>query len=221
MKKVLCMAVVLVLMGLSVAVSAGEVFVLRNGVTFGDTMDQVRAKETLPFKTLSEENTTNLETEDGVVAGFDNVSLHYRFSDDGKLQGVTWNFEEYSSVDSIDSDYEKLYTAIVKKYGAALGFTNGKVHLVNGNAIVAAYTMVYLYESWLDGIGDIRDYDEWVVDCEDDKNTKIEIVAYYYGTSYADRNFHMKISYDQFTDADLDSELKNKQDSQQAIDDDI
>lgn len=213
----------LVLLALNAAVSAGEIFVLRNGVTFGETREQVQAKETLAFQAPEKEGQTYLITEEGVVAGFDGVNIRYNFSDDGGLQEVIWYFTNYTSsgLDSLDNDYENLYAAFVRKYGAPLGNKDGEVFLVSGSAIRIADGSANLFKAFADGVGDIRDYDEWVVDCEDDKNTKIELASYYGGVTFEESFFSILISYDQFTDADLAKEVQDQQDSQQAIDDDI
>lgn len=229
-RKVICVATGLLVLAGSLAVGASEAFTLRNGIKFGERIGEVLAKETLELTVTSKEKleatnekpVTSLETVSGTVAGISDISLQYKFSDEGKLVGVVWNFPSYSSSDSADSEYESLYKAFVRKYGDPLGNTGGKIHIIHGSAIESAVLMAYLYEQAFDyGVGDIRDYHEWIIFGDGGNNTKIDLVEYYYGTSYSDREFYLKISYDYFSDQDLDDAIKEKEQGQQLIEDDI
>jgi len=198
---------------------AAEEFTLRNGVKFGDTMDEVRAKETLAFKAY-EEGATSLSTEKGVVAGISDVSITYFFDDNNQLEEVRWNLPSRTYVDSSDSDYAALYKAFASKYGTPLGYDNGSCYIITGSALEGAVTIYSLYEL-LDGIGDMRDYDEWDVTYGDDDHVKIEIAQYYWGTSYSDRKFSINVGYKHFTDADLEAAQQEKREENEAVMNDI
>ena len=169
---------------------AAEEFTLRNGVKFGDTMDEVRAKETLAFEEY-EEVDTSLRTEEGTVAGISGVTIVYCFDDNNQLEEVKWDLPSRTYMDSSDSDYAALYKALASKYGTPLGYDNGSCYIITGRALEGAVTVYSLWEL-LDGIGDMRDYDEWDVTYGDDDHVKIEIAQYYWGASYSERKFSIR-----------------------------
>lgn len=70
MKKcILLLSIVLMTMVLLVPACADDVFSLRNGIQFGDTKEQVRAKETIEIDEYSCSD-TRIETKKGTVQGF-------------------------------------------------------------------------------------------------------------------------------------------------------
>ena len=199
----------------------GEVFVLRNDIKFGDSMEEVRAKETLVVKPFNPESPNSLVTEEGTVAGLDGVSLSYGFYENEKGLGrVYWNVPDFEDKDIANNTYEKLYNAIVSKYGKPLDLANDETFVITGKTIEFAYSYVAFANSMRAGSSGMIDKGEWVVDCEGNNNTKIELVNYYasmkYGTVY-----HIKLSYTHFTDEELASALQEKLDEQDAILDDI
>lgn len=198
---------------------AAEEFTLRNGIKFGDTMDEVRAKETLEFKESSSES--RLITVDGTVAGISGVSVEYFFDDDKKLKQVSWSLSASSLVDSSDSDYTKLYKAFVSKYGTPLGYDNGDCYIITGSALTGAALISYLYNSMDTGVGDLRDYAEWDYEYTNTDHVKIELVQYYYGSSYSTRQFHISVCYKHFTDADLEAAQQEKRNENEAVMNDI
>jgi len=220
MKRLLAILLVL-LLGLSaVSACAEETFTLRNGIQFGDSIAEVRAKETIPFKEDECDDTKLWTKKEGTVAGFSNVQIAYFFDEEGKLEEVKWQLPSRSTTDSSDADYEKLYKAFVSKYGSALGYTNDKCHIITTTAMDGGVMMAYLYDM-LDGYGDVRDYDEWVHEYGSDHNVKIDMCQFYYGTSYSSLSYNIWIGYKYFSDADLKEAQQEKQNEQQEVLNDI
>lgn len=218
--RVLMLAALLLALLLS-SVTAESGFTLRNGICFGDSMETVREKETLPFSEIAEifleEN--QLQTESGEVAGFKGVSVRYTF-EEGRLAEVMWDMGNFSSNELSDSCYEKLYKAYTSKYGAALGNTNGKCHLITSNAMDEAVTL-FMFYSLSDGVGDMRDYAEWIVHYGQNENVKIDLVQFYYGESYSKLCRTICVGYKYFTDDDLDAAIQEKETENQTITNDI
>jgi len=104
MKKLFVMIIIAVIlcMGSSLG-NADEQFTLRCKINFGDTKDDVKAKEELPIKRQTAERIT---TESGTVAGIYVHSINYSFDDSGKLVSVLWEkdskntliFDDFSSL---------------------------------------------------------------------------------------------------------------------------
>lgn len=204
------------------ACASAEEFSLRNGVMFGETMEQVKAKETLAVNDeLGDEH--NLYTVKGTVAGISNVNLWYRFDETtGELYDVRWELPNVTSADTNDSNYDKLYDAMVKKYGKPLGFSDGNCYIITGSALSGAVTLTMLYSELFDnGVGDLLGYAEWDIDVGNGNHVKLEIAKYYYGTSYSTREYSINVGYSCFTDADLEEARQEKRNETDAVMNDI
>lgn len=199
--------------------SAEDTYTLRNGVQFGDTMEQVKAKETLPWDE-DNCNETRLWTESGTVAGISGVDVVYFFDENGKLEEVKWELPDRSYGDSSDSDYSTLYKAFAQKYGSPLGYTGGDCYIITGRALEGAATLYLLYDM-LDMYGTMRDYDEWDYTIGNGEHVKIEIAQFRYGESILDADYHIYVGYKYFTDADLQEAMDEKRQENQAVMNDI
>lgn len=196
MKKMLVCLMIAVLLMLSAA-SALEGFTLRNGVQFGDTIEQIREKETLVLKDpvtrfdfTTFTSLTALWTQKGTVAGIDGVEIGYLFDRSKKLAEVQWKLPANESAGTSDSRYSALYNAMVIKYGAPLACSNGTHFAITGIAIDQAY-------------GPLRNCAEWVHDCGDGHYVKIELVQFNDGERAAQPTFSIHVGYTYFTDAQL------------------
>lgn len=218
MKKWLALVLVII-MTLGNLPALGEEFTLRNGVQFGDTIAQVRAKETIPFKE-DECDETTLWTQKGSVAGFSDVQIAYFFDEEGKLEEVKWQLPDRTSTESSDADYEKLYKAFVSKYGSPLGYDNGDCHIITTRAFDGGIMIAYMYDM-MDGYGDERDYDEWIYEYGNGHNVKIDMLQFYNGASYSAIKYRIWIGYKYFSDADLQEARQEKQNEQQSVLNDI
>lgn len=210
---------VMLLAMLALPAMAEEGFTLRNGVQFGDTMEQVKAKETLEWNLASCDD-NSLQTEEGTVAGISGVTITYQFDEDGKLEEVYWELPYRTSANSSDSDYSKIYKALAEKYGSPLGYTNDACYIITGWALTFTPLLCYAYEG-LEMYADMRDYDEWDHTFGKDDHVKIEIAQYACGSSILEADYGIYVSYKYFTDADLQDALDAKREKNQAVMNDI
>ena len=220
--------ILFIAISLSIITATAEGFTLRNGITFGDSMEDVKGKETIEIAEIDEElgekdadkdYPYSITTKKDTVAGISGSIIKYRFDKDKKLREVKYEFASSTSKEVIDNNYESVNSGLVRKYGSPLGYSNGKSFIVTGSAIDGA-VLGYELMKLMGGIGDMRDYDEWVVYL-DDYNVKIEQVCYYYGSSYSDMHYSHDVSYTYFTDDMLKEEQDAKQERQDAVDSDI
>lgn len=239
MKKIISLILVGILMMLAISANA-ESFSLRNGICFGDTMDEVLEKETFAIDEIDDGTSDEeadvsdgdedededegkypyyIETAKGTVAGISSSYVKYKFDQDKTLREVIYYFSNNSSKDSSDSDYESVYEGLVRKYGSPLGYSNGSCYIVTGAAIEGAVLSAYLFEM-IGGYGDIRDYDEWDIDTGE-HHVKIELAQYYYGSSYSSLTYANQMSYTYFTDDDLTAAMAEKQEAREAVDSDL
>lgn len=203
MKKLVSLLLVSMMVLLTASATAEE-FSLRNGIQFGETMEDVLAKETFEIDEIDDgsdaEDETDTESEypyfirtvEGTVAGISDSYILYKFDAEKTLREVIYYYKSRSDRDSSDSDYKSLYNGLVRKYGAALGYSNGSCYIVMGSAIVDAASIAYLYEE-LGRYGDLRDYDEWSID-SGEYHVKIELAQYYTGISYSNLEYKVRMS---------------------------
>lgn len=220
MRKLFAMLLACLLMASCTLALADEGFTLRNGVMFGDTMEDVRAKETLECHEDTEE--CMLYTEDGTVGGFSDVTVKYYFDEDTKLlKEVNWRLPVRHDVDASDSDYSQLYSALVDKYGDPHESPDGSLFCIHGTTIFQAMFDVKLYQSWQgkDSAG-IRDAHEWVVNIGDGNYVKIEMVQHY---AFISSRPYIKIDlgYSPFTEQELQDKLQELQKESDALMNDI
>lgn len=221
MKKSLSLFVAIQMIMLIFATAyAEEDFSLRNGVRFGDTKAQVRAKETIP---INEKRSSDkiIRTQGGMVAGFNGVEICYKFTADDKLNEVIWNMPLASNSGESNSVYEKLQKALKSKYGEPLGYTNGDCYIVTSGALESAAALTALMKS-INAISSIRDYEEWDYEYQPGEHVKIEIVQLYSKGIGSNPDLHsIDIGYKYFTDEDLAAAMQKKQEESQKIINDL
>lgn len=235
MKKLLGLVVALLLLVGSFA--SAEEFTLRNGIAFGDTMDEVLEKETFAIDEVvdsieeeeeesegSEDESEELlpysiKTERSTLAGIDDSYIIYSFDKDKTLQEVEYVFRSSKNENMINTDYEAINKSLISKYGNPLGYTNGDCYVFTGQAL-QEFAMHLALIQYINGLGDYVDYDEWDVDTGD-YHIKIEQVEYYHGASYKDISYVHILSYTYFTDEQLAEKLDEKQADQEAMDEDL
>lgn len=217
MKKMICLIVMVSMLFSQFALA--EEFSLRNGIVFGDTLDEVKQKETLPIESSSEDKTDKVWFE-GTIAGMEG-SVRFDFDEEtGKLTDMLYSFDSKSDRDFIDSDYSTLYKSLNRKYGTPLGNTSGSLYIITGPAIENAATIIALYKYLLEGTGDFRDYDEWVVEADGYK-VKIDLVSYYVRDSDYKYSYYNAVSYHYFTDDDYTAAIEGKLEENAAVDNDL
>ena len=183
MKKMLSIIMAMLLLwSFTVAAHAENEFVLRNGIQFGDTKEEVRAKETIEINE-EEGNENQIWTKEGNVAGFEGVNLLYVFDDEDKLIEVKWQLPESSYSDTSDSIYSKMKKALSEKYGTPLGYTNGDFYIITTTAVTGAAVFAGTYKL-VGKYGDLRDYDEWDYEYQNGQHVKIDLIQFYTGATY-------------------------------------
>lgn len=221
MKKLLStIMAMLLLWSFAVSAHAENEFVLRNGIQFGDTKEQVRAKETIAIdEKKSKED--SLWTEEGDVAGFEGVTILYRFDDEDKLIEVKWTMPHRTSSDTSNSDYEKLENAFQQKYGTPLGYSNGEWYIITTKAFENAVLVVTLVPS-VDESGAISHYSEWDYEYQKGQHVKIELVQYYIKNNNIGGAIYMfEVGYKYFTDEELNAAKQEKEEKNAAVLNDI
>ena len=185
--------------------SLAEEFTIHAGTKFGDTREEVMAKETLLY---CGENGKDGISFRGTVAGFDNSKVYYNFDDNVKLIEVYYGFNSYDgsrSSRTIQNIYETLLDGLTQKYG---------------NEITDKDYIKYGIPSWALNICNtsptesrrIYDLNVWIVPC-DGYNVKIELIR------TMDRDCFL--SYLPYTDEMAKDAEKLYRDKQNKINDDL
>jgi len=216
MKRILSLFLAL-LLTFSATSAFAEGFVLRSGITFGDTMEDILAKE----KTLTRKDETSNEFK-GSIAGFDDAYCNFRFDDDNKLKSMKYYFgdEINTSQSDANSTYKTLKESLVRKYGSPVGNTGGTLELIYGPA-VEDFALLMAVAAYVDGYKvDYIDYDEWIVKC-DDYNVKIDLMSYYWRDDDYKYSYTVALSYHMYTDAEYDAKLQEKRNEREAVDNDL
>ena len=217
MKKWICLFVTMILCLAGSAFAENEDFQLRNGIVFGDTMDIVKQKETLPE--INYENESELQYE-GTIAGIDGSVEYYFDEENGKLTDMLYSFSAYSSRDFMNSDYSKLKESLLRKYGTPLGNIGGDLYLITGKAPDEFGAFVGTYIFFFNGDGDYVDYDEWIVNCNG-YNVKIDLISAYARDKSYNYHYEINLSYHYYTDADYMDEVQKIQEENAAVDNDL
>ena len=220
MKKMLSIIMAMLLLwSFTVAAHAENEFVLRNGIQFGDTKEEVRAKETIEINE-EEGNENQIWTKEGNVAGFEGVNLLYVFDDEDKLIEVKWQLPESSYSDTSDSIYSKMKKALSEKYGTPLGYTNGDFYIITTTAVTGAAVLAGTYKL-IGKYGDLRDYDEWDYEYQNGQHVKIDLIQFYTGATYNSLQYRVWIGYKHFTDEELNAAKQEKEEQNAAVLNDI
>ena len=195
---------------------ADEDFTLRNGILFGDTMEELLAKETTLIRESDDSNWFK-----GKIAGYSNSRCGFYFDEDERLKSMDYDFSEScTSRDTTNDVYKKLYQSLVRQYGKPEGNTGGTVELITGPAIDRMALYVYLLGALDKNDGDYYDYDEWIIDC-DSYNVKIDLISYYWRNSDYEYQYFVDLSYHMYTDEEYYEKIQEKQTEQNEVDDDL
>lgn len=126
MKKLFSLFIVMILMFPIVCNAEG--FIIHSGTQFGDTIEEVKEKETLDVL---------YETPSGIifrgeVAGIEDVWLYYHFDENGKLYDVFYNMIQTESHDLVLETHNMLNSLLKEKYGNPLSEDDEIYQLLNG-----------------------------------------------------------------------------------------
>ena len=222
-------------------------FSLRNEIQFGDSIKEVKEKETLDFlpddqgsessdetdessqeeTEFSDRNKKVLQTVNGTIAGIEDSFVAYWFDKNDKLVDVRYNFRMYESSDNgnvkklQDNDYTAVNNSLIRQYGDPIGLTDMNTYPFT-EGVLKSVAGLLGYVNGIDGVGEFRDYDEWALeDLDEDYNVKIEHCDYYFGTAEDDATYAHCLSYVMYTDEDLEAAVNEVQTSDDSIDGDL
>lgn len=211
MKKLISLCLIMVLCLTLCPFAYADSFTLRNGIQFGDTIDDVKQKEkdlTLEKEDESSDSFTLKYT--GEIAGMDGTATFYFDKDEKKLTDLKYSIETDNLSEMFDIQ-RKIKDSCIRQYGDPVVLDEDETTFpIKGKAIDYAAYAVYMNRQ-LGEKSYIWDYDEWVVFGEDGNNTKIESVSYYdtsnfLGTEYT--HCYVDVSYSFFTQDELDAIIK-------------
>lgn len=193
MKKIVAvlLAAVLALAACS-ALAAGD-FPLRDGIRFGDTLDDINRKITLTLEDGSK-GKTNKVWYTGDIAGIHGEARFDFDESTGELTDMLYTFETKEQLPPTQSEYNLLREGLIRKYGEPLNNPDGKRHEVTGTAFEHAETLIRLWTQMLSGGGEILNYEEWIVEA-DGYSVKIDLVCYHYRNSGDTLYYSNDISY--------------------------
>ena len=133
MKKILAF-IIAIIMVCSIASAMAEDFTIHAGTKFGDTIDEVKEKETLRFFEKSVDFYNSKYSElvfHGEVAGFEDASIYYYLNTKSKVFDVRYEMMNTYSVTNAEYNkgYRKLYQMLKDKYGTPLD-KDSKVYIL-------------------------------------------------------------------------------------------
>lgn len=172
---------------------AEEDFILRNGILFGDTLEEVKSKETLPL-TIEESRPVWAK---GEIAGMKG-GIRFDFYHD-QLAQMLYNFEaeEIISASAAAKKYAALREALITKYGEP----GTDEYRFKGAAFDYMLANLALMK------GECLSFDEWIVETNGYK-VKISLVAYKY-TYKKVAYYNICLSYSHVTLALFDANKEN------------
>ena len=207
MKKAISILLVILLLSLSISVYA-EPFSLRNGIFFGDTMEEVKSKEQLKYINGKEDKNWFR----GTIANVDDSEVSFYFDKEtGQLTDMSYYLGARSTV--YRSNYDEIKESLIKKYGNPLGNTGGYFHVIVGKAVesyIRGKTIANMYNSK----DDLLDYDEWLINC-DGGAVKIDLILE--STSH----LTISLSYHFATDEEIEKLMEEEKDKQDSLENDI
>ncbi len=204
MKRVL--AILLVMLLCLPAVAIGEEFVLRNGIVFGDSMDDVLTKETEPIAEVDRERGV-IRTEPGQISNIYGTFVEFVFNDDGKLKQMNYRYPAFELDFAITGCYDLINEGLVEKYGKPLSDKETETVIQRGLSYNGAFIAVF-------SGGYVLSSDDWFVD-DEGYSIKIEHISYYDGSN---KVYEHNLSYAIVTDEELQSLDNERQENKNSLD---
>lgn len=159
----------------NIRVRAAEEFVFRNGITFGDSIEEVKKKETLKTELDTDGEKVMLITEHGIVDGIPGCCIAYTFDEAGLLFDILVSYRETSNDSEMkDNDYSALNKQYRNLYGEPI--KNVLTFEVVGSALrTSAFAITAC--KYTGGSGWSSDLDGWIIEGST-YNIKVEQVNY-------------------------------------------
>ncbi len=202
MKKIIIALLIGMMMISHISTSLSESdFELRNGITFGDTLNTIMRKETLSLSSTRDDKAWfegKIEGIQGeVVYGFDSKTK--------ELIEMLYSFDDFTNQADADKAYNELRKLLNNTYGKPLGNKKGTTHIITGAAFDMSKSIISLYKGF-GGKGAYRNYEEWIIKTND-YNVKIDLVCYYYGMKGDKSTYEVCLSYHQYYDSDYTTKV--------------
>lgn len=238
MKRLLCVFFVLmILLSACPWAYADDEFTLRDGILFGDTIEDIDSKISSLKKVSSCKQYDYLYCEEtwkkqafkkypdnatwynGTILGWPNMDCGFFFQDD-KLVGMDYSFPftSYSS-DAAVACYKDIRDSLIKKYGDALNISEGYSFILTGPAFERKNRISYLsaweYSSKVEEI----DSKEWFIE-KDSFYVKIDLVIYTYSKKSV-YDIFIDLSYQMFTPEEYEAAIQKNQAAGKAKDDEL
>ena len=194
MKKVITVCLCLILALSALVGACAEDFTIHAGTTFGDTMEQVKEKETLEYINEFEDKSTKALLYSGTVAGYENCNIWYYFNkENNTLCDVSYSMGIGSAIgeEALLNRLGELGVLLMNKYGDPLSDNEDAKYLIKGQ-VLSKPSNKYEY-----------DFIGWSVPC-DNYNVKIELIIEYYSGSPA----YLYIDYHPYTNEELEEAKK-------------
>lgn len=174
------------------AVAEEDVFTMRRGIVFGDTIDTLTEKAGVEFVETNAGYYKTTELED--IADVRFVEQHAYFDDNGQLTGLTFTTHAYmdgnsyggwagllTQTNEFNKDvYKDLGNRLSEKYGKAVKDDT----IPMGYALTETYERFNSYNSINASKADLEgEFYEWVVPNDDGSLVKIECAYIYYSSN--------------------------------------
>lgn len=186
-----------------------ESFTVRNGISFGLTLDEVKKIE---------KNTGPL-TKDGdywkieniTISGISNSTVYYGFDSNQRLYEFHYNYNTpRTSYAFCEREYLRITQSLINKYGEPLGYSGGKTHVIRTatlDSLIESLRTIELFFPIAVPSTYYLPYNEWVIDTNDG-HIKIEHVMIYIGNSSGESTPHI-LKYQFYSNEEWDKLLNN------------
>lgn len=168
-------------------IAIGEDFSLRNGIKFGDSIDDVLNKETVSIDKI-DRKIGIVNTVRGSISNISGTYVQYMF-DDGKLNQMNYRYPSGGEL-LASMSYELINNGLIEKYGQPLNDRQKETVVQRGLLLNASFIVVF-------SNGYIQSSDEWFIK-KNGYGVKIEHVSYYDG-----KEFQHDLSYAIVSDDEL------------------
>lgn len=176
MKRVICIVSVCIVLLAALGTASAEEFTLHSGVTFGMTIDDIKAlEESKGFETSQNEFRPNEIVISGTIAGIERGALIiYTVDEQGRLFKACYFLGNNAAPAAQRiSEYETINDALTQKYGAS-AYNTGNMQIANvPDTLFGEETTGFKFCQGVAG-GEIYTYNQWLLDQEDGSKILID-----------------------------------------------
>ena len=176
MKRFICIVSVFIVCLAVLGTALAEEFSLHSGVTFGMTIDDIKAlEESKGFETSQNELWPNEITISGTIAGIERGALiNYTVDEQGSLfKAFYFLGNNAAPAAQRISEYETINDALTQKYGASV-YNTGNMQIANvPETLFGEKTTGFGFCQGVAG-GEIHTYNQWLLDQDDGSKILID-----------------------------------------------